>query len=81
MRFDQEDVTVLENIACVVVGEHVAPRHGWAMFGEESDAWKECASVDWYHDMLRGNYYYVLLVEVVSDQPSHQYSRIGVGVI
>jgi hypothetical protein len=81
MRFDQKDAFPVADVRCVVIGEHVYPRHGWATSNENGAAWKEYANAAWYDDMLPGNVYYVLLVLKSAGKQADEYGRIGVGVI
>jgi hypothetical protein len=81
MRFDREDETNLADLGCIVIGERRHTQHGWALFGEDANAWKHYAEVDWHDDLVRGNYRYVLLVKRLLNGLEYQYSRVGVGVV
>ena len=84
LRFDQYDHTHTSEIGLISIAKHIQANHGWGLFGEEANVWKEYAQVKWHFSLSRGTYHYVLLVvpnTQSSESTTRTYSRVGVGVI
>jgi len=84
LRFDQNDHTDTGELGLISIAKQIYASHGWGLFGEEANVWKEYAQVKWHFNLSRGSYHYVLLVAPniqASRSTTKTYSRVGVGVI